>query len=170
MIALWMVYAVLVSAILAAGAAILDRAAGSATRHRRWIWMLALVLSAGLPAWSAVAPRLGISGAASSVARSNPSALAIPRPSMAKSAAVIADLVSRAESRSLGTVSSVLGFAWIAAVMLAVGAYAVATWSLARRRRSWRRSEIDGEPVLIAPLTGPAVIGSLRPAIVVPEW
>jgi beta-lactamase regulating signal transducer with metallopeptidase domain len=170
MMALWMMYAVLVSAILAAGAAILDRAAGTATRHRRWIWMLALVLSAGLPAWSALAPRLGFSAAGSPVERGHEGALAIARPPMAKSAAAIADLVARAESRSLGSVTAVLGFVWGAAVVLAVGAYGAASWSLARRRRSWRRSEIDGEPVFIAPATGPAVIGALRPSIVVPEW
>jgi hypothetical protein len=46
----------------------------------------------------------------------------------------------------------------------------MATVLLARRRRTWRRTEIEGEAVLLAPMTGPAVIGTLRPQIVVPEW
>ena len=170
MIALWMIYAVVVSAILAAAATILDQAAGTAVRQRRWIWLLAIVLSAGVPAWSALAPRLGVGGigGAANVQDSGSSPLA--RASMTKSAAAIATLVARAEERSLGSVSSVLGIVWVAGAMLAVSAYGVAAWTLARRRRSWRQGEIDGQPVLVAPTTGPAVIGGLRPAIVVPEW
>ena len=125
MIALWMIYAFGVTATLAAAATILDQAAGTATRQRRWIWMLALTLSAGVPAWSALGPRMG-TRIGSTVERDDRVPPAV-RASMAKSASAIADLVARAESRSLGSMSAVLGIVWIAGVGFAVLAYAAAT-------------------------------------------
>jgi hypothetical protein len=41
---------------------------------------------------------------------------------------------------------------------------------VSRRKRGWRNGTLYGEPVCIAPDTGPAVIGLIRPQIVVPEW
>jgi len=42
--------------------------------------------------------------------------------------------------------------------------------TLRRRRRQWRRSEIDGVSVLVSEDIGPAVVGVFRPCIVIPEW
>jgi beta-lactamase regulating signal transducer with metallopeptidase domain len=41
---------------------------------------------------------------------------------------------------------------------------------LARERRSWRKTLLLGEPVLVSDGFGPAVIGVLRPVVVVPRW
>src|SRR4030095_1679071 len=76
----------------------------------------------------------------------------------------------RADTQSLGRLNLPLGLVWGAAALLALAGYGAATWSLARRRRSWREVEVDGQSVLLAPGTGPAVVGALRPQIVVPEW
>ena len=170
MIALWMVYSLVLSAGVALAAAILDRAATGSRLQRRWIWSAALALSAGLPAWQIVASRLG--GERQKVApnakvddNATPSSPLIGRPQ-----AKLAELLARAESRSLGTVNVALGVTWGVAVVLTLGAYCAATWSLARRRRSWRSAVLDGERVLVAPTTGPAVIGAFHPVIVIPEW
>ncbi|MEW5931905.1 MAG: M56 family metallopeptidase, partial [Gemmatimonadota bacterium] len=37
-------------------------------------------------------------------------------------------------------------------------------------RRGWRRAVVAGEPVLVSPATGPAVVGFLRGRIVLPAW
>jgi len=91
-------------------------------------------------------------------------------PVAAKSERLLASLLARAESQSLGRWDGPLAGVWISTALLAFGAYAVAMLALARRRRSWRLMRLDGESILVAPATGPAVIGALRPTIVVPEW
>jgi hypothetical protein len=170
MIALWMVYTVVVTATLTAGAALLDRATLATVRQRRWIWVFALGLSAGIPTWTAVAPRVGLApGPRIEDRRPLREPNTIPLAGTI-SASAIADLVARADSTSLGMVSSTLGVVWSASVLIAVATYAGAMASLARRRRRWRSAEIDGQPVLLAPGTGPAVVGALRPHIVIPEW
>ena len=171
MIALWMTYALIVSLALAAAASLLDRATSGALRQRRWIWMLALTLSAAIPAWQLAAPRLGLAQAAVAARVGDDARARTGVPSIwVASQNGIAELIARAESRSLGTVSVALGWAWMAAVLLAVTGYVATAWALARRRRSWRKVVIDGQPVWLAAATGPAVIGALRPSIVVPEW
>ena len=170
MIALWMVYATLVATILAVAAALLDRAAGSVLRQRRWLWMLALTLSAGIPAWSAIARRTGLAGDTRSAIQAKPNAAAPLRPASLVPQHQLAELINRARPESLGRLDAPLAVLWAATAVLALAGYAIATWSLARRRRTWRQTEVDGQVVLLTPATGPAVIGALRPAIVVPEW
>ena len=167
MIALWMAYTLVLSTGLALAAAILDRAARGSLRQRRWIWMGALTLSAGFPAWQASASRLGI-GRPKPGAGQNDTGPAVAEP--AKSQSLMTQLVARADSSSLGGLNASLGAVWVLAALLAGAGYAAATWSLARRRRTWRESVVDGQGVLIAAATGPAVVGAFRPAIVIPEW
>jgi len=171
MIALWMAYSLVVSLALAVGASVLDRATNGALRQRRWIWTLALTLSAIIPAWQLAAPRLGLAQSALAPgvvdgARANNAGPSV----WVASQNGLAQLIARAESRSLGAVSVALGWAWMATVLVAVAGYGATAWTLTRRRRSWRKVVVDGQPVWLAAATGPAVIGALRPSIVVPEW
>jgi TonB family protein len=63
-----------------------------------------------------------------------------------------------------------LGAAWLALSALTLALVARGVLGLARARRSWRRHDLDGTPVLLADDVGPAVVGLRRPAIVLPEW
>lgn len=171
MIALWMVYSLLVSLAVAVAASVLDRATSGALRQRRWIWFLALTISASLPVWQLAASRLGLGRSPTApdvVGAALPNTVAPPVWVASRNG--LAELIAHAQSWSLGTLSVVLGWAWVAAVLVAVTGYAAAAWSLARRRRAWRKVVVDGQPVWLAAATGPAVIGALRPSIVVPEW
>ena len=112
MIALWMTYALIVSLALAAAASVLDRATSGALRQRRWIWMVALTLSAGIPAWQLAAPRLDLAQAAVAARVGDDARARTGVPSIwVASQNGIAELIARAESRSLGTVSVALGWA-----------------------------------------------------------
>jgi len=171
MIALWMTYSLIVALALAVSASVLDRATSGALQQRRWIWVSALTLSAGVPAWQLAAARLGLAPAAIAsqfvgAAHAKPAAPSI----WTASQSGLAELIARADSGSLGTVGVALAWAWLAAVLVAMTGYAATSWSLTRRRRSWRKVVVDGQPVWLAASTGPAVIGALRPSIVVPEW
>ena len=46
----------------------------------------------------------------------------------------------------------------------------VGAMTLARQRRQWREAIVSGEPALLSPTTGPAVVGLLSPRIVLPGW
>jgi hypothetical protein len=63
-------------------------------------------------------------------------------------------------------------FLGVAAVLAATGiAVLISSYRrLARRRRSWRATTIEGVPTLISRSIGPAVVGYLHPAIVLPAW
>lgn len=169
MIALWMVYATLVTSILTIAGALLDRAASATLRQRRWIWMVALALSAAIPSWTAVAPRIGLVRASRVV---DPASLAPTRakPQADASPGRLAELIARAEPQALGRWDATLAGIWLSSALLALTGYVAASWYLARRRRTWRTTDVDGVRVMVAPATGPAVMGALRPMIVLPEW
>ncbi|MBD0319872.1 MAG: M56 family metallopeptidase, partial [Gemmatimonadetes bacterium] len=59
---------------------------------------------------------------------------------------------------------------WAGASLLLLGAIAAAAGVLRRRRRAWRKGQLANVPVLVSDGVGPAVVGFVRPAIVVPRW
>ena len=171
MITLLITYSLIVSLALAISASVLDRATRGVLRQRRWVWVLALLLSASVPAWQLTAQRLGLTQAAIVPRVVGGAHAQTPSPSIwDASHNGLAELLASADAESLGAVNVALAWAWLAATLVAVAGYAAAAWSLGRRRRSWRKVVVDGQPVWLAPATGPAVIGALRPRIVVPEW
>jgi hypothetical protein len=169
MIALWMMYATIVTGLLGGAASVLERASAGQVRQRRWIWVLALSLAVAVTAWTFVAPGAATVPAAPGAAgRDRPPALSSDAPGGV--AARMAALIESAESASLGRLDSPLAIAWAVAASLAFLSYGAASWALARRRRSWRPAIVDGQPVLLASSIGPAVVGTLHPQIVVPDW
>lgn len=171
MIALWMVYATIIATTLGLAAAIVERAGTTALRQRRWIWSVALLLSVGIPLAVAFLPdgAASVSSAAGANNTSERGVSASPTGGTAI-ASRVAELLAAADTESLGRFDTAFAIAWAIAALLALTAYGVATWTLQRRRRSWRSAVVDGEPVLLSSAVGPAVIGAVRPAIVVPEW
>lgn len=170
MIALWMVYVIAVTAALGAGASLVESAAGAAGRPRRWFWMVALVLAVAIPAWTALRPDFPIRSSDGKISASASTARA-SAPAASAFTTRLAELIARADGAEVSARwNTPLAWLWGLTAVLAVSAYGAATWSLARARRSWRAAEVDGQPVLLAASTGPAVVGAFRPQIVVPEW
>lgn len=170
MIALWMLLATLITLVLGVGAAVLDRAAAGAMNQRRWIWIAALTMSAAIPVVTSIGSRLGAGSEAPNAETARAQEGVVRAPGRAVTQTFMADLIARAQPASLGKLDALLAGIWAGAASLAAVAYLLAAWMLARHRRFWRRARVDGEAVLVAPTTGPAVIGAVRPVIVVPEW
>ncbi|HEX6051603.1 MAG TPA: M56 family metallopeptidase [Gemmatimonadaceae bacterium] len=169
MIALWMTYAIVVAAVVGAAAAILERTTAGTVQGRRWLWLGALIASSVIPAWAAfgwTATQPVEPQASSATARDQRALVGVA----SEIGDRIAKLMTRADARALGRYDSSLAFAWIGAALLALAAFGAASWTLAARRRRWRMATIDGQDVLLSPAVGPAVIGTIRPQIVVPEW
>ena len=170
MIALWMIYATLVAALVGGAAALLERASAGQVRQRRWVWVLALALAVLVPAWTALAPRPMPAPPGATDAESNVTQAQLTRLEGNALTERLVRLIDGVEPSSLGRLDTMLAVVWASMASLALVAYGLASWSLARRRRDWRPATVDGHAVLLAPAIGPAVVGALRPTIVVPEW
>ena len=164
----WILY-VLVITLLLSGAAL---TAEYATRLRhsarsRWIWALTIVASLVIPTVIA------------SVSIQVPSLLT---PTVSRKAVALRELTTikavpltwvhdhtgnvvavQNENRILQRVWVTVSVALFAALIVN-GAYV--SW----RKRRWKVGTVAGVTVYIAPDVGPAVVGLLRPRIVVPEW
>jgi TonB family protein len=154
---LWMVYSLLVAVLLTLAAHGSERVLRLNGRATRWVWLGALLLSFGLPALLPWLTRLTASDGAGLLV-----------PSTATVSLAIPPLVAGASPAF--SLSRVLQVGWLcASIVLAL--YGVwSLWRLARARRSWRPANLLSHDVLISQDLGPAVVGVIDPAIVLPEW
>lgn len=163
MSAVWVVYAAALGALVGLGALVAERLLWLAGRPRRWAWAagmaLTLVLPAVLPLVSARFPAAAPGAGAGGVVLGEPVLV------RAGEAGGGAPAWARVEARLGGWVVPLwaAGSAGLAAYLLGCARV------LARRRRGWRVGRVGGERVLLAPETGPAVVGVRRPEIVLPE-
>ncbi|HEX6536473.1 MAG TPA: M56 family metallopeptidase [Gemmatimonadaceae bacterium] len=164
MILAWMLVALAVALSAGIAALALEGAARALGRPTRLPWLLALVFSTLWPAWL--------------LAR----ALAPHHPRDAVAGAIVlpavliggghdaARLLARLLPIGDGRVSTVLLAAWALATAVCLLRLLSGVRAIRRRRREWVQETVDGVSVLLAPDTGPAVVGVRRPAIVLPEW
>lgn len=183
MIVLWMAYAVVVGGLIAVSA----RAAEEVMRvwrvPARWVWAAALVFQLAVPvtgAWGAGWLTIGAGDGDETIAA----------PSW------LAGMMEDGEfaSATAGAVPGEQGSGWLARATLAMGpdrlasyetpvlvGWGLATggltllllWTLVRagsERRRWSERRMFGERIRVAPAVGPAVVGVIRPEIVVPDW
>src|SRR5690606_4420339 len=59
---------------------------------------------------------------------------------------------------------------WVALSAAALCFLALGLGRIARQRRRWGRARVEGEAVRISEGFGPAVVGVLRPEVVIPRW
>ena len=165
----WMLYSIVVSLLMGLAALALERSAQIRQRPVRWLWSTCMVASLAIPLIpSEVSVQIPGTTHADRAASSE-----IPTPPQ-----TTAIELSRFTLPIIGTdqtplsngVSTLLNWTWrmasmtLALVILASGAH------LSWRRRRWDRGHIAGTAVYISEDSGPAVVGFLRPHIVVPRW
>jgi len=175
MIAGWIVYCLVVSALLAVVAAGADEFLTRRRRPARAVWLLAIIASLLIPATTLLLqqrPPAPIAGAGE--------------------AHIASGILERLRDRErveqerhdiplLARVPHLRAPQWIAAdpivVWLIIDCIAVATVrvafdsiSLFRERRRWRTAVVDDEQVFVSAMLGPAIVGLVQQAIVVPDW
>ncbi|UPG93865.1 M56 family metallopeptidase [Luteibacter aegosomatissinici] len=163
----WMLYALMVGLVLAVAAFMVERAAKDRGASTRWPWLASLLGSLVMPVIIAFAsirlPGSAADGRASApLLLSDATSIRTPLTQLHLDHSPVYGLSISADQVAVDL--------WMAAsacmaLMLVLGVF----W-VARRRRGWRDGTLHGERVCITPDTGPAVIGLLRPQIVVPEW
>ena len=165
---LWMLWTLVVSALLALAAAMADRVAARMRIARRFVWIVAALVATVGPAWSALGPA--------------------DRPDHDRSARSIrtSESLGSAEVRRLTDVAvwqRVNAFAaatreldvwlvrgWLVASATVLLAVIAGAWQMRLRARGWIAADTEFGRVFVSHDDGPAVFGSLRPAIVVPQW
>jgi len=170
MLLTWMAYATLIGALVTAAAYALDALALQYRVATRFVWLLALLGALAAPAIVGVRTR----------APGTPSApLLLPTPVTAvdvmspRPAPIAIRQTPRLRVRFLVLLSKLdrhVGRVWLAGALVYLLFLVGGAIAIHRRRRDWRDADVDGERVLISRDMGPAVVGAIRPRIVVPEW
>jgi bla regulator protein blaR1 len=164
----WAAYMTLVAVLISAAALAAERAARLRLVASRWIWLVAIASSLLIPAaiglvWPHV-PTL--------VASTAPDHIVTPQVVnsgwLTPSSWILWTAASR--PRSFSGLDSTLRICWILASVTLVLVLSGASANLAWRQRRWTRTRIGGVSVYIARDLGPAVVGLLRPRVVVPSW
>jgi hypothetical protein len=166
----WMLYAIVVSLLLAGAAFAAERSALIGRAPTRWLWAAGILGSLVLPlVISTVSIQLpGLAGAAGPLAPPPPFALRqITAGAIQPSDWLAATIGPAGEAPAL---DAVLLRGWIAASALILVAILAAGAMLWRRQRAWERRTLAGTAVYVSEDIGPAVVGLLRPRIVLPRW
>jgi beta-lactamase regulating signal transducer with metallopeptidase domain len=166
----WMVYVCVVALFLGAAAYVAERSAQIRKAPTRWLWGVAIIASLVLPvvisSVSVQAPSLS-----SAVSGVSPAPVVVLR-QMTSSALAPARWLDAAAGRAVASpgLDAILQWTWAAASVLIVGGIVLTSLQLHGRKRSWARGVMCGSEVFISEDVGPAVVGLLRPRIVVPRW
>lgn len=159
----WMLYSAAIAALLSLAALAVERILRWSRLPTRGAWTAAMAASLGFAAAAWLWPASAGGGALPEL----PSALAAPAAgstavSVDGSAAPLLDAL-----RALGSAAAPL-WAILTLVVLLTGIAAAA--ALRRERRGWAAGAVEGLPVLISERIGPAVVGLVRPVLVLPRW
>ncbi len=165
----WMLYSIVVSLLMGLAALALERSAQIRQRPARWLWGACMVASLAIPF---IPAKVSVQIAETTHAdRATSSGIFTPPQTTAIETSRFTLPIIGAEQTPLSDgVATLLDWTWrmtsmaLALVILASGAH------LSWRRRRWDRGHVAGTAVYVSEDSGPAVVGFLRPHIVVPRW
>jgi beta-lactamase regulating signal transducer with metallopeptidase domain len=158
-------YGLMVSALAAFAAWLVERAQVAAGRPRKHAWMGGILAALLVPALV-----IGLREPGEGVVSMLVSAVQTQVQGAATPAVMALSAASPGGEANGGSLDDWLAALWALTSAVLVGAYAFSAWRLGRRARSWRSACVDSSPVSIAPDIGPAVFGWLRSRVVFPHW
>jgi bla regulator protein BlaR1 len=164
---IWMISIAGMATLLCAAAWLAEKAARVHQAPTRWIWALAIIGSLLLPAalrfilaeWSSLAALIPAQSAAP---LGNKAQFDLLLGSQSSGVAPIADSWWRYDAFLL--------YAWITISVALAATLIVSHVIWLGRRRSWMRGNLNQSSVHFAANFGPAVMGFIRPTIIVPTW
>ena len=165
----WMLYSIVVSLLMGLAALALERSARIRQRPARWLWGTCMVASLAIPF---IPARVSVQIPETTHADRATSSeiLTPPQTTAIETSRFTLPIVGADQTPLSNGVSTLLDWTWritsmgLALVILASAAH------LSWRRRRWERGHMAGTAVYISEDCGPAVVGFLRPHIVVPRW
>jgi beta-lactamase regulating signal transducer with metallopeptidase domain len=171
MLLAWMAYAVLFGAFVFVAALAADRLAATWNRPRRFVWMVAILAVAAAPLLFATRPASRLAAPPGESTESAPADVDISAGVLRTSheATQRSDLPARIDP-VVSAAEAYIGRAWLVASFACFVLLLRAMLAVRRQRGRWRPVDLDGIRVLVAEQTGPAVVGILAPAVVIPRW
>jgi len=158
MIAAWILYALLVGVLAGAGALVLENLLRAHRLPTRWVWAGAMALSLFWP--------LG-----HLVWRNWPRDVTlVPLPDPSRIAVLDPLAVQVAPESFLRSLDGPILLVWVLATSVLLVLFGFLILRTRLLRKGWRGEEAGGRSVLFSPDLGPAVVGFLRPQIVLPSW
>lgn len=185
MIVAWMLYGLVVGALVAGAAALLAAVPAISRARSRWVWAgalaLTVILVATAPPRAATPPPGGVDAAmvATAVEADAAGAGAAERASgVLAPLEGLGGLALAGVREGVGTLAGlvppgagrVAAWLWLALSLLVLLAFTAAGRRVRGAVRRWPGAEVQGVRVRVAPDAGPAVVGVSRPQIVVPRW
>lgn len=186
MIAAWMLYSAAVGALICTAAVAWDRFSRLLRLPVRWVWIAGMGVTLALSVNALV--RMA-SNEVPSPPGTSVQAYVVESSQAAESTAMFAKVVHAiaAAAGAIGSrVNAVMGGAYAVVLERVAGTGLIVAWGavsaalllvlgatllrMRRARASWRAHCIDGVDVLVARDAGPALVGLIHPAIVIPEW
>ena len=163
----WMLYVIFITLLLGGAALAAERSARLRRARTRWIWMVTILASLVIPTLIA-----SISIQVPSLLTPTVSRKAIPLRDLTSVQVVPLTWVHEHTGNIVATHSEnrLLQRTWIVVSVALLAALVLNGLQLVWRKRRWRIVTIAGVSVYIARDVGPAVVGLLRPRIVVPDW
>ncbi len=158
MIALWMLTTILFTALLAVAAVCSESAFRGAGRQARWPWLTALAVAVVWPLLAPLARRvIAETSALSNAITTLPTIQVLP------------DGVSATTLGSGAAVNTSLIIVWMLASLIVAARMILGLERVKRVRASAKRRTIDGVPVLLTDDLGPAIVGIVEPAVLLPR-
>jgi bla regulator protein blaR1 len=162
----WMLYVVMVSLLLSIGAFLAERAARLKRAGTRWIWITAIVASLVLPTIiSSVALELP-----DVLGESVASKYVSLRQATSQRLSPAVWIAGSAEPASWRSSNDLIRQLWLGVSVAMLLALIGSGVHLFLRKRRWHHETVSGASVYVTNDVGPAVIGLMRPRIVVPRW
>lgn len=186
MIATWILYASLMGLLVGAATLALERGLHALRLPLRGLWAAALAVSLAFPLAATLASSATHAAAyqrlereaADWVSMSSAVEHGIVKRPAAPAGDHIEGFVRRLQAQLRNWMSSSpqpaveTAAAWLAASssLGLLGVCLLSAWRLRRESLGWPQKHLSGQTVLVAPATGPAVLGLLCPKIVLPRW
>lgn len=182
MTAAWMLYCVVVSGLIGMAALAGHHSCRLLQRPVRWVWITGMTAAVLLSMAGLVRVRM-MDGAGPlpqpvSALEVEASRTGETESSMTTMITALAGAVRRggaaAAQRMYGAVdgagSTTVQFLWAGSSLALFVMFGLTLLRLRRARRHWRSHLVRGVPVLVSADAGPALVGLMHPAIVIPRW
>lgn len=171
MIASLMVYSLVIAALVGLAALAIERSLAVLKQPRRMVWVLALVSSLVLPAAMILADNARPRPDLSTQNAGHPDFVAgAPSDEPTLSLPTISFLAAQPSWASRADLDGILKAAWLASSLGTLAIYGAGWIGLRRTAQNWRPERIDGSTIFITDQLGPAIVGFLKPWIILPRW
>lgn len=160
-------YVVIVGVLLSIAALVAEYGAKQRGTSRRWIWITTIIASLLLPL---IIPNVTVHMPDLIKPATSDKSIALRDVTSVHVPLAVLDLGLTDATAKSHWLDAFFHRMWLAISFAMLAALVFSGGLLYWRKRRWKQGLLCGTPVLIAPDVGPAVVGLLRPRIVIPAW